>query len=189
MGDQIILHKGTVLGGKWIIQSKLGEGRCGIVYTVTSQASEGQSSSSSSSGPISFVAKCIPYGKNIKEKKKRLEQEGISNTLNRERDLLAPGKLLSTFPYRPALPPSSYHGKDETAGVMFLVMEKLDNTLLDWFSKKTASAMSVSAAVGSVGLQLLAGLRFLHEKSWLFVDIKPDNFMTRRDNVVFIDCK
>ena len=64
-------------------------------------------------------------------------------------------------------------------------MERLDQDLESW--AKTTSPSSSSIA--SMGLQLLHGFEFLHQKGFLFIDVKPQNFMLRGDEVVFIDCK
>lgn len=131
------------------------------------------------------VAKCIPYGKGLKGKAKQ-EAEKVANTLNRERQMLAPGLHLTEFPYRPRLPSRDYFGRDEEAGVVYLVMERLDQDLAAW---AMSNAKLTSAAIANKGLSLLAGLQWLHNKGFLFIDVKPENFMLRGDEVVFIDCK
>lgn len=131
-----------------------------------------------------LVAKCIPFGKGLKGKAKQ-EAEKISNTLNRERQMLAPGLHLTEFPYRPRLPSRDYSGRDEAAGVVYLIMERLDQDLTTWAMSNTKLT---SAAIAKKGLELLDGLQWLHTKGFLFVDVKPENFMFRGDELVFIDC-
>ena len=132
-----------------------------------------------------LVAKCIPFGKGLKGKAKQ-EAEKIANTLNRERQMLAPGLHLTEFPYRPRLPARDYFGRDEEAGFLYLIMERLDQDLTTW---ATSTTKLTSTAIANKGLALLDGLKWLHTKGFLFVDVKPENFMLRGDELVFIDCK
>jgi hypothetical protein len=97
------LSKGTIIGGCWKVEELIGEGACGRVYSVSPTTNQ-----SKYDGSL-YVAKCIPDGSGLKGKALR-EQERICNTLNHERNLLAPGKLLHDFKYRPQLPPLNYHG-------------------------------------------------------------------------------
>jgi serine/threonine protein kinase len=117
-------------------------------------------------------------------KTKAKEQERRSYTLNHERDLLAPGQRLHQFKYRPTLPPKYYYGKDEDAGVVFLVMERLDADLVGWARTRLNLTLK---DIAEIGLQILDGLQWLHSKGYLFVDTKPENFMLRGNEVVFVD--
>lgn len=173
-----MLQPGYNLGGKWTITGLIGEGACAQVFSVA------RANNSNVQYPL--VAKCIYYGKGTTNESKK-EQERLSLTLNRERSLLAPGQLLTQFKYRPRIPTHDYYGKDETVGVVFLVMERLDYDLTHWARHNPQPPISL---IATFGLQILDGLRWLHRKGWLFIDIKPDNFMLRGGNeIVFIDCE
>ena len=177
------LASGTIIGRHWKIQRTLGKGACGIVYEVTTETASLLSMLDRS---ISYVAKCIPYGHGLTAKKKK-DQERVSNTLNKEMNLLAPGKLLTYFKFRPKIPSMHYHGRDELNHVNFLILEKLDGgDLIAWSKKRPVPTVQ---EIAGIGLQILEGLEWLHSKGWLFIDIKPDNFMFRGDQIVFIDCK
>jgi serine/threonine protein kinase len=178
------LSIGYLLGGHWRVERAIGEGACAKVYSVSAV-----DAASSGGGSLAYVAKCIFYGKGLKNKKEIKEKERMSNTLNRERDLLAPGKILTQFQQRPRLPAKFYHGKDDSAGCIFLVMERLDEDLLHWANRQ--NPLPSVSSLADMGLQLLDGLEWLHRKGWLFIDIKPENFMLRHsdDKLIFIDCK
>ena len=133
-----------------------------------------------------LVAKCIETNLQGLSKDAKKEKERISLTLNRERQLLAPGQLLSKFPFRPKIPNINFYGKDETNEVVYLVMEQLDQDLEQWASSTSSRS---SSSIADIGLQLLEGFEFLHSKGLLFIDVKPQNFMLRGNEVVFIDCK
>jgi serine/threonine protein kinase len=44
------------------------------------------------------------------------------------------------------------------------------------------------ASISSIGVQILEGLHWIHSKGFLFVDVKPDNFMLKKDRLYFVDC-
>jgi serine/threonine protein kinase len=46
-----------------------------------------------------------------------------------------------------------------------------------------------SSNIARLGLQILDGLRWIHQKGYLFIDVKPDNFMLKGDFLYFVDCK
>lgn len=176
----MVLKPDNILGGRWKIGNLLGEGAHGKVYTVSAANPDVKQFQ----GDLELVVKCIPYGKNL-PKKKAKEQEKISNTLNMERDLLAPGQLLQTFKYRPKVPMKYYYGKDENEGVLYLVMENIKGGTLGQLATK--NPLPTPFSIATIGLQILDGLIWLHSKGWLFIDIKPENFMLRGEEIVFID--
>jgi serine/threonine protein kinase len=85
------------------------------------------------------------------------------------------------------LPARDYFGRDEVIGFVYLVMERLDQDLTAWAT--STSTKLTSTAIANKGLALLDGLQWLHTKGFLFIDVKPENFMLRGDELVFIDCK
>jgi serine/threonine protein kinase len=205
---EVELPAGTVLNNKWRINALLGRGACGIVYSVSAHTPALQAIT----GSTRYVAKCISHGAATLSKAKKREAEKMAHTLNLEMNLLAPGKLLADFKYRPRVPFEHYYGRDEALAVTYLIIEQLDYDLMQWAKMHsdtvtkggkrsgTGSAVSSSSSSGAaaapplseiagVGLQILDGVEWLHRKGWLYVDFKPDNFMFRGNELVFIDCK
>lgn len=156
--------------------------QCGRVYAVESR------SSVSEQHGFKLAAKLIPNGDGMSQRDAK-EQKKISNTLNLERQYLAPGQLLNNsrdkFQYCTRLPPTDYHGADSALCMDYLVMERFDQDLTSWATRNSPSVSEIA----SVGLQILDGLQWLHNKAYLFIDIKPDNFMLQGENIKFIDCK
>lgn len=170
----------VVLSKKWLVGSMIGEGACGKVYEV----SRASTSVSKTKYDFNFCVKIIPMpvlNKNGKLGKSATSQKRLSDTLFYEYTLLS--GLLAKFPQRARLPDiSSCHGVDTETNVRYLVMEKLDMDLMCF--ARTSPAHS---AVAKIGEQILEGLQWLHGKGFLFIDVKPENFMLRGDKVVFID--
>ena len=166
------LKEGTIIGDKWVIGKVIGTGACGIVYDVK------PCNSNKKTYDYSLVVKVIPLGKGL-SKAKAKEQERLANTLFYEYQLYV--GHISPFPFRPQLP-DSFFGSDDNLGVRYLVMEKLDMDLIK-YSKSKPSVSNIA----TIGLQLLDGLSWLHQKGFVFVDVKPDNFMLKNDKVYFVD--
>ena len=169
---QADLKRGTILGDRWEISSLLGEGACAKVYSVKGTAKNCD---------YDLVAKValLAIGKSKKDK----QQERMCNTLNYE--YMMYNGLFNNFPHR-ARTPEKFYGNDNTAGVRYLVMEKLDCDLVDL--SKNASAVT-PPKVAAIGLQILEGLGWIHNKNYMFVDVKPDNFMLKGDKLFFVDCE
>lgn len=168
-----MLSNGTVLGGIWKIDSYLGEGACAKVYNVSSVRP-------GISPEYQVVAKVIPLSTGAAKSAKAKEQKRMCDTLFHEYQLYS--GLLYGFPCAPRRP-DRFYGEDQ--GYRYMVMEKLDTDLLAISKTQTLSV----AAVGDIGLQILEGLKFLHKKRFLFIDIKPDNFMMKSSKLHFVDCK
>jgi len=183
-----MLPQGSLLGGRWAVGGQIGEGACARVYSVTNGAEVvagaggggggGGSKSASSSKKIEYVAKVIPLGKG--KGKALKDSTRICNTLNYEKDLYC--GVLVDFAFRPITPLKNY-GDDAALGVRYLVMERLDQDLSSW----ARSAARSNFEIASIGLQILEGLEWMHRKGFLFVDVKPENFMLRGDKVCFVD--
>ena len=166
------LKEGTVISDKWLVGKVIGTGACGIVYDVR------PCNSNKKTYDYSLVVKVIPLGKGL-SKAKAKEQERLANTLFYEYQLYV--GHMSPFPYRPQLP-DNFFGSDDSIGVRYLVMEKLDMDLIK-YSKSKPSVSNIA----TIGLQLLEGLSWIHSKGFVFVDVKPDNFMLKNDKVYFVD--
>ena len=167
------LSSGTVLGGRWQITSIIGEGACAQVYKV-------QPTQSTTIG-YDIVAKVVPFAKGKSKADK--QQERICNTLNYEYVMY--NGLLSGFPHRPRTP-DKFYGDCKTFNVRYLVMEQLDRDLIG-LSKSPREVNS--SVIARMGLQILEGLKWIHQKGFLFIDVKPDNFMLKGDTLYFVDCK
>jgi serine/threonine protein kinase len=166
-----MLASGTVLGSKWSLVSQIGEGACAKVYSI---------SDVKSSLDYEVVAKVIPLAKSKSKKDK--EQERICNTLNYEYILYT--GLLMDFPFAPRRP-AKFFGDDLPSGVRYLVMERLDSDLVGHIKHNPVTPNSIA----TIGLQILEGLIWLHQKNFVFVDIKPENFMMKANKLYFVDCK
>lgn len=174
------IKSGTIMSGRWCVGEKLGEGACAIVF-------EANESNRKDKNFNRYVIKCIPLptGKG----KSAASQAKIVNTLYYEH-VLYRGVLLD-FKYAPKLPPNAY---GEDMGYRYLVMQRLDSDLKTFAQTRLPSTQSI----GLIGLNIIDGLRILHSKGHVFVDIKPDNFMilkasdhahefTSDDKLFFVD--
>ena len=162
----------TVIGGRWETVSLLGVGACAQVYKVRS---------TSAAVGYDVVAKVIPLSTG--KSKANKEQERICNTLNYE--YMMYNGLLSSFPHKPRTP-DRFYGDDNNLKVRYLIMEQMDRDLVA-LSKNTKEVNS--SLIARLGLQILEGLQWIHQKGFLFIDVKPDNFMLKGDALKFVDCK
>jgi len=182
------LAPNTVLKGSWIIEKKLGEGACAIVYSVQPTAAN------TSSRDIGYVAKVVqaPTGKGAV-----LKQRTVLYNLLYHEYMLHTGhfKGFGLSPQFPLLPRFIY-GEEETTNlgkVRFLVMQRLNADLPAYIEgltaapsrgqrskgkgKVTDTTASLHNVVSKLGVQMMAGLQEVHEKGFVFVDVKPGNFM------------
>lgn len=166
------LRSGTVLGGRWRLGTVIGEGACGKVYSVNSTLVANPSEG------YDMVIKVIPTGVPGKPKLSKI-QERVANTLNYEY-MLYTGLLLA-FDSKPRLP-DRFYGVDQ--GVRYLVMERLEQDLVAYASQVPRPTIE---KIADIGLQIFAGLKWFHEKGFLFVDVKPQNFMLKRGKLYFVD--
>ncbi len=161
----------TVLGGRWETIAVVGEGACAQVYTVKPVQS---------SVPYELVAKVVPFTRGSSKAQK--QQDRICNTLNYE--YMMYNGLLNGFPFCPRFP-EKFYGDDEKLKVRYLVMERMDRDLVDVAVREVPS----SSYIAHLGLQILEGLKWIHQKNFLFIDVKPANFMLKGDKLHFVDCK
>lgn len=162
------------MNGKWTVGAKLAEGACGEVYELQeTDPAIGQ-----------LVVKCIALPNPKSSKAQQKAQSRIADTLYYENVLYTNG-LFHGFIQSAKVPRGAY-GEDH--GVRYLVMERLGLPLSSW---ATLTGSVTPAKVATIGLQILAGLEFIHNKGYVYIDIKPDNFMIKVTNNVeklyFID--
>lgn len=169
-----MLSAGTVIGNAWVIRRLIGEGACAKVYLVDAVGK-------GASLDYEVVLKVIGSGGGSKSKKDK-EQARLCDTLYYEYVLYT--GWFNEFPYRPRTP-AKFGGLDETNNVRYLAMEKLDMDLVA-MSKQSIPTVS---KVGTIGKRILEGLMWMHNKTFLFIDVKPENFMLKGDEVYFVDCK
>lgn len=160
----------TVLGERWETVGIVGSGACAQVYKVRS---------TSSAIDYDLVAKVVPFAKSKSDK----VQDRICNTLNYE--YMMYNGLLSGFPFCPRVPPRFY-GDDLKLKVRYMVMEQMDRDL-EAVSKD--SIVPSPPAIAQFGLQILEGLKWIHQRGFIFIDVKPANFMLKKDRLYFVDCK
>lgn len=130
---------------------------------------------------VNLVAKVIPKGTG--KGKKQKDQDRLCDTLHYEY-LLYTGSLMQ-FPYLPQRP-DNFYGTDDSVGVRYLVMERLET---DLHSLSTRPQKLTPLEVATWGIQILSGLQFMHNIGFIFVDVKPENFMIKGKDLYFIDCK
>lgn len=166
------LKNKTLLGGRWETTGIVGEGACAQVYTVKSTQTP---------VPYELVAKVVPFtGGSSKANK---QQDRICNTLNYEYVMY--NGLLRGFPFCPRLP-DKFYGDDQNLKVRYLVMERMDRDLV---SVANSGYVPSSSYIAQLGLQILEGLKWIHQKNFLFIDVKPANFMLKGDKLYFVDCE
>lgn len=157
------ITSGVKFSGKWTIGEKIGEGSCGSVFSLRER--------DPSVGDL--IIKCIklPTGR-----KKATDKElaKVANTLSYERTLYK--GVLNGMDFCVGLPLFHYFGEDH--GYRYLVMERLDCDLRDVIDNESLSISEVA----KIGLAILQGLEAIHKKGYLFVDVKPDNFMLRKNH-------
>jgi len=61
-------------------------------------------------------------------------------------------------------------------------MEKLDQDLVAY-----AKSALTASDIARVGVQILDGLQWMHDKGFVFVDVKPANFMLKGEKLYFVD--
>lgn len=162
----------TLLGGRWETTAVVGEGACAQVYTVRSLQSV---------VPYELVAKVVPFTRGSSKAQK--QQDRICNTLNFE--YMMYNGVLNGFPFCPKLP-EKFYGDDEKLKVRYLVMERMDR---DLEAVANSGTVPSSSYIAQLGLQILEGLKWIHQKNFLFIDVKPANFMLKGDKLHFVDCK
>ena len=135
------------MNGKWTVGAKIAEGACGEVYELQeTDPAIGQ-----------LVVKCIALPDPKSSKAQQKAQSRIADTLYYENVLYTNG-LFHGFIQSAKVPRGAY-GEDH--GVRYLVMERLGLPLSSW---ATLTGSVTPAKVATIGLQILAGLEFIHNK-------------------------
>ena len=163
------LSKNTKINNKWTIKKLLGEGEFGKVYSIKEKDEEKD-----------LCIKICILSKN-KDKKR------IADSLYYEYIMI--NGHLKDFPMRPYTP-DKFYGEDLKLSVRYLVMQKLDKTLKDYFlesDEEEDEEEEREEKIKNFGKQILKGLEWLHSKKILYIDIKPDNFMILEEKIFFID--
>jgi len=162
--SQSSLCCGVNFSGKWTLGNKLGEGAFAEVFEVFRQDDDKRSD---------FVAKCIPISKGKSKGKANADakrQKSMVDSLFYEHTLY--NGLLLGFKFAPLIPKYAY-GEDK--GYRYLIMQRLDMDL-QHFCRLSSNGPSIKS-IANLGLQILEGLEILHKKGFIFVDVKPENFM------------
>lgn len=112
----------------------------------------------------------------IKKTKKNLNEY---NSIFYEYTLLT-GHLAS-FPYKVKIP-TIFYGETHILNnqYRYIIMEKMDCTLSDYFIKYVEE--NKNEYINMCGKKILKGLKWLHERGILCVDLKPQNFMFKLDD-------
>ncbi|CAN0117800.1 unnamed protein product, partial [Phaeothamnion confervicola] len=159
----------------WKLGAKLGAGACGEVFAATLHSPEGNGASDNGL----WVAKVaqLPPAKIGNGKAKKSEAEKAANALYGEHTLYR--GHLHQFKYAPSLP--EHGGFGNCDGLRFLIMQRMRIDLEQLPAEAGAGGGLASlplARVCALGKLVLEALRCLHtERSYAFVDMKPENIM------------
>lgn len=177
----VVSAKGRYLDSKqkWLVAEQLGEGACGTVHAL-----HYQSKSASSSTNTQFAVKLAiepPPSTNKKRKKTLVEKNAdllnhehilYRNVLNNLRGTMIPDIPMASYSSIKT-PPQGFGSID---GFRFLIMERMQAP----FSSIVSSICSSSTTeidIGPIGQRLIRLMEAIHDTHYIFVDVKPDNFM------------
>ena len=177
----VVSAKGRYLDSKqkWLVAEQLGEGACGTVHAL-----HYQSKSASSNNNTQFAVKLAiepPPSTNKKRKKTLVEKNAdllnhehilYRNVLNNLRGTMIPDIPMASYSSIKT-PPQGFGSID---GFRFLIMERMQAP----FSSIVSSICSSSTTeidIGPIGQRLIRLMEAIHDTHYLFVDVKPDNFM------------
>jgi len=172
----------------WCVDELLGSGAHAQVYSAHALTANGNNhdihNNNDNNDNYPVVMKVIPFIKSSAKtkSKKIIDQEKICNTLYYEYTMYI--GLLNGFPCCPRTP-KKFYGNDDALSVRYLVLERLDQDLLQYCRNKQITPLDI----GTIGEQILDGLNWIHDKNFLFIDLKPANFMLKGDRLYFVDCK
>ena len=158
-----------MLNDTWVLGERLGEGACGQVFKVTTQAKDKKPEN------MDLIIKCAYMPKGTSKKIK--EQIRSASTLFKEFQMHR-GPLLG-FKYLPGLP-KKHRPTGEDHQHCYLVMQRLDYTLEELALGGGDTCPSLRT-ISRLGVQILDGLQDMHRRGYVFVDVKPDNFMVLKD--------
>lgn len=136
----------------WSFHTKIGSGACADVYAIDDQ----------------YVIKVVELPTSAKTKKGK-NQMRLANSLYAEYMIY---QKLYRVPGVPAIPIGAY---GETNGFRYLVMQRLHKTLSEIMQDDKTIAECKAAQFGH---NIIGTIQTLHEKNIVYVDIKPDNFMS-----------
>lgn len=168
---------------RYKVGAKLGEGAFGSVYALDDQAGKGSKLSDDDGGDrimsydeIEWAVKVTPIPKPTRNRRSDAEQS--ARLLQNERNIYyrlakLQGHMIPRIPDSTKWIPS---GTDQEAGHIFLVMERLHETISDAVVKLPLQSHTV--AMGPVACRLLSIVRAIHDEGLILTDVKPENFMT-----------
>lgn len=158
-----LLSPGDVLSARWTVLQKLGHGGCGQVYALEEQDDR--------IGDL--VVKCVllPSRSTTSSYTKKVHQEliNIANTLYYEQVLYQ--QHFAGFDFIPPCPANNY---GEDLGCRYLVLKRLHYDLAQMASCPHPIDRN---SLGHIGIHILRGMKALHSKGYLLVDVAPANFM------------
>ena len=149
----------------WKIGEKLGSGACSEVYLATS---------SSSSKDVSYAMKISAVPPKGPVKKKKTNAQRFADAIYAEHLLYN-----TVLQHHPAFPPRpKMYNYGEEQGVRYLVLERLGQTLGQVLNENGPIS---ERSASFLGQEMLDAVEYLHGKTILYVDIKPENFMISID--------
>jgi serine/threonine protein kinase len=172
VGDSI----GHSYGG-WDLGAKLGKGVCATVFAVK-PGEKAQKRGADLN--MDFAMKIAPLGIStvVKGKPKKSAEARLADTLYFEY------LMYQNLPKHPNLPKLGFfvsatglkaYGEDH--GSRYLVVQRLGIDLFKWRSLQSKNYQPAGKLVWHLGSQMLAVIKHLHAQKYVYVDVKPDNFM------------
>ena len=102
----------------------------------------------------------------------KLTDDDYSFTLGHEYSIY---KILKNYPFIPKIPKYSYGFHN---GYTYMVMQLLGNNLRQYRKQFPQKRVPLDI-VCNIGIQILNFIKYIHKKGFLYIDIKPENFMTQ----------
>jgi serine/threonine protein kinase len=167
---------GDALGG-WDMVTQLGKGACATVFAVKPGK---KAQKRAGNLKMEFAMKVAPLGTStvVKGKTKKSAEAKLADTLYSEY------LFYQNLPKHPNLPALGFFmsttglkAYGEHDGNRFLVVQRLGVDLLKWRASQPKAYQAPGKLVAHLGLQMLAVLKHLHAQKYVYVDVKPDNFM------------
>lgn len=152
---------GKRIGG-WTIGKLVGSGACGTVHYISSEKKN--------NGDDEYVMKLIP-----------LSEKSVNT-------LLVKYLFYQNIGFHPNIPtlkirPSNHlkmYGKRN--GYMFLIIKRLGVDLMKWRTSKKSPFQPSWEWISHIGVQMLDVLKYIHSHQYVYVDIRPDNFLFDHDD-------
>jgi len=165
----------------WKVGKVIGSGACGAVHEL-------QLVNAKPSSTRSYVIKVAPMPPppTSGKKRKKSAMERNADLIYHETVLLTNGLISLQGTYIPYTPEYNELNAPPTSGIIqhndlqswrYLVMERMGSNLADWATKIDGK----NICLGAVANRMLACLEQLHQRQYVYIDVKMENFMLSLD--------